>query len=400
MKLLSILIILILLLLSGCSNDESGINANSTILDTTTEVISSSEKSSIFVQSDTDGTDDGFEKLISKMADNGIIFYKTKDGQDGLIATDDVVLLEINCQWAERGGTNTDLIKTVSKAIINHPEGFTGEIVIADNGHGQYGSNGKGGSLDWDNTNSKDQTQSALDVVNDLKKDTRISGYLWDTITKTKVSEFSTKDMEDGFVIEDMVYDTGTNISYPKFTTEYGTHISFKEGIYDEASEQYLSDKLKVINMPVLKRHGLYQVTGAVKGYMGTASDKLTSGKAHKSIGTGGMGTQMANTRIPVLNIMDMIYVGVERGPGTKYSHARQLNMIAASLDPVALDVWCTKYVLIPEVEKLKSVKTASLDPLGTKPGTFGYWLRLSMEELNKKGLSFTMEEQNMQVFD
>jgi hypothetical protein len=108
----------------------------------------------------------------------------------------------------------------------------------------------------------------------------------------------------------------------------------------------------------------------------------------------------MAGTRTPVLNIMDMIWIGPDRGPGVDYANAVQVNKIAASKDPVAIDYWASKYVLIPEVKKLPGGRAASMSPDGTEPGTFGYWLRLSMDELNKAGIHATMDETKMTVIE
>jgi len=58
-------------------------------------------------------------------------------------------------------------------------------------------------------------------------------------------------------------------------------------------------------------------------------------------------------TRMPILNIMDMIWIAPDGGPAAPYNLAVATNMIAASLDPVALDVWTTNHVLIPEAERL-----------------------------------------------
>ena len=204
--------------------------------------------------------------------------------------------------------------------------------------------------------------------------------------------------MADGFVVEDTIRSTGLEISYPKFTTEYGTRVSFKEGIWDTNTGTYNSEKLKVINMPVLKSHGGFQVTGAVKNYMGVPSDNLTSRRAHNSVGRGGMGTQMAETRVPVLNIMDMIWIAPDSGPRSLYSTAVQINKIAASLDPVALDYWASKNILMPEAVKLPGGRSASMNPDATEPGTFGHWLRLSMNELHRAGIWATMTESEIMV--
>ena len=75
--------------------------------------------SMVFVE-DTDGTDDGVRRLIRSMQSRGLDFYQTPSSPGGLIASGDVVLLKINCQWAERGGTNTDLLRGVIQAILDH----------------------------------------------------------------------------------------------------------------------------------------------------------------------------------------------------------------------------------------------------------------------------------------
>ena len=185
-------------------------------------------------------------------------------------------------------------------------------------------------------------------------------------------------------MVEDGVLDTGVQISYPKFTTQYGTQISFKRGIWDETSGAFESDRLKVINMPVLKSHGIYHVTGAVKSYMGVVANRLTGFRPHNSVGSGGMGSVMAETRMPALNIMDMIWVGADKGPGATYDSAVGIKAIAASVDPAALDYWAAKNILLPE---LTGSLAKNSDPDSEHEGGFGYWLKLSADEIEKWGL-------------
>ena len=206
--------------------------------------------------------------------------------------------------------------------------------------------------------------------------------------------------MTDGFVVEDFMQPTGFEISYPKFTTEFGTMVSFKEGVWNASARTYDSEVLKVINMPVLKSHGLFQVTAAVKNYMGVPSDRLTSRRPHNSVGRGGMGTLMVKTRVPVLNILDMIWIGPDQGPRNTYAMATQINKIAASTDSVALDYWAAKNILMPEAARLPGGRAASMNPDGTEPGTFGHWLRLSMNELHSAGIPATMNESEMRVIE
>ncbi|MDR1639196.1 MAG: DUF362 domain-containing protein [Clostridiales bacterium] len=359
--------------------------------------------SQVFVKRGTVGADDGFLRLVSLMGENGLSFYKTQE-INGLIAPNDIVILKINSQWNKRGGTNTDLLRSVAKAVASHPSRFNGEIVVADNGQAQMGSYGAGGSLSWKRPNSLYKNQSALDVIKELQKTVLISGVLWDEYTADRVSDYDRGNLNDGFVLEDKLLPSGIQISYPKFKTEFGTKISFKKGVWNQDRKQFDSSRLKIINMPVLKTHVLYQATGAIKSYMGTTSCALTSQRSHYSVPRGGMGAQMALTRMPVLNVMDMIWIGAYSGPGVSYTAAIEKNMVAASIDPVALDYWCVKHVLMPEALKASKgsngleTKRALLDPDQAIPGSFGRWLRLSALEIQKAGIPVALGDGNIDV--
>ena len=77
------------------------------------------------------------DTLIQVMGSNGLKFFKTAGAggsPDGLIGKNDVVLIKVNGEWQYRGGTNTDVVKGLVNAIVHHPDGFTGEIVIVENG--------------------------------------------------------------------------------------------------------------------------------------------------------------------------------------------------------------------------------------------------------------------------
>ncbi|MFC1803717.1 DUF362 domain-containing protein [Thermoproteota archaeon] len=365
--------------------------------------------SSIYAVTGTNGKDNGVSRLIQLMNEQGQPFYlSTKEddtqGHAGFIGNDDVVLIKVNSQWDERGGTNTDLVKSIINAITKHPDGWKGEIIVADNGQAQFGGAGRGGSLEWGKNNAEDQTQSVQDVVDMFAVNYKVSTYLWDTITSNVVQEFAEGDDEDGFVVQtNIISSTNTVVSYPKFTTLYKTQISFKYGVYKLEIDDYDVDKLKVINVPVLKSHGTYGVTGAIKHYMGVPSDKLSASlgyRIHSSVGLGAMGTLMAQTRVPTLNIIDAIYVNAlpKGGPKTPYMYATQTNIIAASTDPVAIDYWASKYVLCAICAE-NGDNTSTMDPDNISDGGFGAWLRLSMNELNAAGYPFTLDENVINVF-
>ncbi|MEM2913752.1 MAG: DUF362 domain-containing protein [Candidatus Bathyarchaeia archaeon] len=367
--------------------------------------------SSIFVVNGARGNDDGILRLIDLMGEHDLPFYKSHEygrnkGPNGLIDRDDVVIIKVNSQWDERGGTNTDLVKALIQAILAHPDGFAGEIVVADNGQAQYGSAGSGGSFSWSRNNAENISQSIQSVVEFFaSRGYRVSAYLWDRITTKYVDEYFEGDLEDGYIVNTTRNPrTGIMISYPKFRTTFGTYISFKYGLWDPKNKIYYGDKLKVINFPVLKTHSIYGVTACVKHYMGVVSDKLTASfgaRAHNTVGNGGMGTMMVETRFPTLNIIDAIWVNAvpRGGPSTSYNEAVRVSIIAASTDPVALDYWAAKRILL-EVAKQKGFRGLnSIDPDNTESGSFGNWLRLSMGEIKGAGYQATVDEDYMNIY-
>ncbi len=341
--------------------------------------------------------------LIDLMNSYNLSFYQSNtegdtQGPDGLIASADVVLLKVNCQWDRRGGTNTDMLKELIQAIVDHPDGFNGEIIVADNGQGR-------GSLDWSSTNSEFKNQSAQDVVDIFSSSFKISTYLWDYINAIEVDEYSLGDINDGYILYDIA-DPETDIfaSYPKFQTDFGTNVSFKEGIWNGLTYE---KKLKVINLPVLKSHSGYGVTATLKNYMGVQSEDLANG--HNTVATGGMGTLMVECGLPTLNIIDAIWINANpesslaEGPYTSYSAATRVDMLIAGLDPVALDYWSAKNILMPAANLTGHTDCFSLDPDSSDSTglneAFGVWLNRTRDELIRAGYNVTTNTQYMNIY-
>ena len=174
-------------------------------------------------------------ELINLMGSNGLLFYKSNtggknQGPNGLIANNDVILIKINEEWPYRGGTNTDILKELLQALVDHPEGFAGEIVVADNGQWQ-------GNMNWPESNAEDHAQSTQDVVNTFSTLHKVSTYSWIPIRSLRVNEYLSGDDRDGYVLNDTSDpETGIFVSYPKFQTTYGTYVSFKNGIWKRTS--------------------------------------------------------------------------------------------------------------------------------------------------------------------
>lgn len=345
--------------------------------------------------------------LSQLMADHGLFFFKTADHPYGLIGKDDVVILKVNSQWPQRGGTNTDLVKSIIKKIVSHPEGFTGEIVIADNGQWMDRTD----QSQWPTeVNAYDHSKSMVMVANSFPS-YKVSTWLWDIIRKIAVNEYNKGDLNDGYVVSPENPISDFHVSWPKFKTKYGTYISLKNGIWNNATGTYDSGRLKLINIPVLKSHGMLGVTGSIKHYMGVLSNWLPISAGHNTIENGTMGTEMAQTRFPTLNILDAIWVnanpvesGDACGPSTSYNDASYTNVIGASQDPVALDYWGAKSILMPAAQakgytSYQSLNASYVPIIGSEAESFHTYLLRSMNELKNYGFQVTMTESQMNVY-
>ncbi|MFW9806623.1 MAG: DUF362 domain-containing protein [Candidatus Thorarchaeota archaeon] len=391
------------------------------VLNPQTALVQENASDLFFVQNATGlegNMDASVAELLDLMATEGLHFYLTSNTPDGLIASDDVIIIKMNGQWDYRGGTNTDLIKSVIQMIVDHPDGFTGEVVIADNGQGL-------GDLERRYPNSYYQNQSAADVADFFAPEWNVCTVLWDDLRDTTVDDYNLGDFSNGYVRSPVWHeDTELYVSYPKFQSPTtGAYISFKQGIWTNGSG-FDSDRVKVINMPVLKTHFRYGVTGCIKHYMGVPQGYIVGAidpsipHEHFSIGLGGMGTLMAETQFPVLNILDMVWINANPlessytvGPYTSYTVARATDIIGASLDPIAMDYWVAKHVLIPTAEYLEYTEYTSLDPdndtihrnvshvMILQDESFHNYLERSMNELVDAGYHVTMDETEMNVF-
>ncbi|MHA2356784.1 MAG: DUF362 domain-containing protein [Candidatus Thorarchaeota archaeon] len=386
------------------------------------EATSTGSTSDIFYVQNSTGPEGNMDAsvnaLIDLMATQGLHFYDSTNTPDGLIGNDNVIIIKMNGQWEYRGGTNTDLIKSVINAIHAHPDGFTGEVVIADNGQGE-------GDLDRRNPNSYYRNQSAQDVAEFFTPEWSVSTILWDNLHESTVDDYDNSDFRDGYVRSSTWNDeTNLYVSYPKFKSPVtGAYISFKNGVWWNGTG-FNSNQLKIINMPVLKTHDLLAVTACVKNYMGVPQGHIVESvdplflHEHYSVAQGGMGTMIAETRAPVLNILDMVWVNahpvessMDRGPWSRYGAARATDIIGASVDPVALDYWSAKNVLIPTAQYLNYTSYSSIDP-DFEPisehvyypyvqleESFHTYLKLSMIQLNNSGFQVTMLPSEMNVF-
>ena len=340
----------------------------------------------------------GVDELLACMGVDGSKFYRSpvvrpESGPDGIVGADDVVLVKVNSQWPERGGTNTDVLKGVIARVLEHPDGFTGEVVVVENTQAM-------GTLDWAQANAEDHSQSAIDVVNLFTGlGEPVSAYLWDTIRTVSVTEYDLGDLRDGYVVGPYESDVQMRISYPKFRTAHGEYVSLKYGLWDPGSGTYDDSRLTFLNIPVLKCHGaVYGVTAATKHHVGTMTTSLST-STHSGVRWGGLGKFLARVRRPDLNILDAIYILARpsAGPWCTYAEATRTDMLLAGTDPIALDWWATKNILVPTIQANGYTSWPMQDP-DNPSSIFRLYLDAATQQLLAAGIPVTHDPAQIQV--
>ncbi|MBN2463681.1 MAG: hypothetical protein JXB43_08820, partial [Dehalococcoidia bacterium] len=87
--------------------------------------------------------------------------------------------------------------------------------------------------------------------------------------------------------------------------------------------------------------------------------------------------------------------------PETSYDDATRAKVIIAGQDPVALDYWAAKHILLQQAAQNTKIASllSTMDPDNVSSRSFGKWLRLSMEEINQAGYQTTVDEARMNVY-
>ncbi len=320
----------------------------------------------------------GVESLLYLLASDGIAFYASSSGHPlaapgGLIGRDDVVLIKVNAQWKYRGSTNTDVVRGVIRRILEHPDGFAGEVVIVENGQGR-------GSLNCDTTagcdggtrevqaNAENVSHSFSYLVRTVFNDPRVSEKLLDDYRTTFIA--ANDHVTQG-------YRTVGRVSYPCFNTTGGRRVEMREGLWTGAAHD--SARLKWINVPTMKDHKDLNVTGCLKNTFGLITTYMEP-LAHHDPTPGGqaMGEFFTLVRPPALNILDHIWCAHASLCGYPSDTTTRVNMLCAGLDPAAMDAWSARHILMP----------ISGDPAHDPdiPGFFRTYLENARETINANG--------------
>jgi hypothetical protein len=315
---------------------------------------------------------ENMEKVIDLAG--GIVSYVSKD---------DIVVIKPNVQWWNQGAPNLGALYTFIKLIMERPDGFSGEVVIAENCHrGDQPWNSAGWSHTFERNTSISSVQNYNDLTKKLKQDfgDRYSTVHWVNVHYGANRVFSPED-GPGYVYCDgtggvpkIAFGNGasgdgfreTIMTYPIFKTDRGTIVDYKNGIWENG--EYDNNRLKVINFAALNHHSAYcGITSLIKNYLGVSDlsggpdpfdggkltdryynfhsfpfNKWAPGPQPGMIGAE-IGVFLNTIRKADLHVVTAEWIGLADRIEPPLARTRA---VLASTDPVALDFHSAKYLL------------------------------------------------------
>ncbi len=287
--------------------------------------------------------DPAIDTLFMMLSAKGVYIHKTTVHPNGIVGSNNVVIIKGNFQWTGKVSTSTDRIKGLIWQILKHPAGFTGEIIVCDNTQGY--------SIDQNDNNSEDPNQSIVNVVNTF----RAKGYPvylrdWKNLMYVAGVEYNQGNYNDCYI-----YEPPTKISYPKFRSSSGKYlISLRYGIWDSLASVYDSARLCIINFPVLKHHGMSGATVAIKNWIGVMSVEWANERyggwteMHYNylFNQYALVSRIMAVTYPRLSIVDAAWTSA--AGNTTPDYVVNTKVLLASTDPVAVSWYAAKFVLTP----------------------------------------------------
>jgi hypothetical protein len=337
-------------------------------------------------------TDPAIDTLVSMLEARGTFLHQTPLHPDGIVASDAIVVIKGNFQWTSRNTTSTDRIKGLIWQILQHPDGFTGEILVCDN------TQDIGTGINNADNNSDDREQSIVDVTGTFHaKGYPVYTLDWNYIWSVVAEEYAAGDYRDGYV-----YVSETNVTYPKFLSPSGNEfISLRHGIWDSAAAAYDASRLCIVDFPVLKAHSWAGATIAVKNWIGTMTTAYAVARYgswsdmhdYYLFGSYALVARIMAETFPHLTIVDAAWT-TQSGPQNLYN-VQNTGVLIASTDRVASSWYAARYVLTPI-----AIQPGETDP-DSETGTYGRCLSNWTAYLSDSaGYACTKDSSAISVYD
>jgi hypothetical protein len=341
-------------------------------------------------------------------SDNVDSVFRKLGGLTRIVGDDNLVILKVSAQWWNQGMTNVAAIKRVVEHILEIP-GFTGEVVVFENTHFRLLS-GSGLSRAWTHPSERNVDIPDWNKLGNLipyfeakrapvsfvglidAGPSSLSRDAWHDPTHEHGAyggdgrgPIEPGEIRDGYYWDfrhifrerrSLIDYAQTPLTWPVFTSpKSGLLIDLKDGVFrrEKGTRVPVDRRLIFISMPTANEHGATGITCCCKSAMGIVD--MSAGRLgtdpriqdYESVHyfghpnaywrmAGPLAYFAKQVRAPDLYIVTAEWVGVTPRGGLEQrkdsrldvAAAHHTNAIIAGTDPVALDWWCAKNLLMP----------------------------------------------------
>lgn len=341
-------------------------------------------------------------------ADNVDAVVDKLGGMEAVVGKDDVVLIKVSAQWWNQGMTNVAAVKRTIERILESP-GFAGEIVVFENTHFRL-KDGSGLSRAWTRPSERNVDVPGWNKLGDLVQHFAAQSApvsfvgLVDAATSELADDhwhdprrehgvyggdgrgpIEQGDPRDGYrwdldnafrLRRSWVDHAQTPLSWPVLVSpRTGLVIDLQAGVFERKGERLaqVERKLTWINMTTANEHSATGYTGCCKSAMGVVD--MSAGRFgldprtrdYQSVHFFGSPDSMwrmagplahfaKRVRAPDLYLTAAEWVGATPAAGWNReadirldaSSAVRTRTVVAGRDPVAMDTWCVRHLLMP----------------------------------------------------
>jgi hypothetical protein len=330
-------------------------------------------------------------------------------GIERFVGTEDIVLVKVSAQWWNQGMTNVAAVKRVLERITSRPH-FKGEVIVFENTHFRL-ANGSGLSRAWTHPSERNVDVAGYTKLGDLIPDfagrglpvsfvglvdagrSELSHHAWHDprhehgtyggdgrgpLRDDEQRDGYVWDFEHPFTRDVSPFEVAqTPLTWPVFTSPYsGITIDFKHGprLRRGRRIERVDRKLTWITLATVNEHQSTGMTACCKSAMGVVdmsagrmgTDPRVAdyrsvhyfGQPHALWRMAGPLAHFARTvRAPHLYLAVAEWVGVTpkrreltQGEDVRLARAaaHHSRTIVAGTDPVAIDQWCARNLLMP----------------------------------------------------